>query len=223
MGRTMTEPRPTPAALRLKLLPGLLAAVAMFGFGLWHGVPLLRSDLASQGARLQVDTWARQGQGWTVEDWQRTRESLLRALDIAPDDPVLHVTLAQLYVTQGLVAWTDDEQRTAYFEEALVHQQRALALRPTDGFTWAQVALGTVALNQGPEPLRQAWAQALRHAPREAPVQRALLDLTLARWDTVPPEMRAWARQVWREATPAQRKRYEADARKWGREGVLNP
>lgn len=203
--------------LRLRLAPAVLAAAAMLGGALWHGLPLLRSDLASQGARLQADTWARQGKGWTVESWQEARGSLLRALELAPADPVLHVSLAQLYVTQGLVAWADDEQRTAYFEEALLHQKRALELRPTDGFTWAQVALATLALRQPVQQTQQAWAQALRYAPREAPVQRALLEVTLARWEEVPPEMQAWARQLWAEAPPALRKRYEADARKWGR------
>lgn len=218
-----TEAPASPWPQRLRLLPAVLAAAAMLGFGLLHGVPLLRSDLASQGARLNVDTWARQGKGWTVEEWQQTRASLLRALEIAPADPVLHVTLAQLYVTQGLVAWADDEQRTAYFEEALVHQRQALQLRPTDGYTWAQVALSALALGQGPEQLQQAWAEALRYAPRELTVQRALLDITLARWDDLPEPMRAWALQTWREATPAQRKRYEADARKWGRAELLKP
>jgi len=134
--------------VRWRLLPAVLAAALMLGVAVWHGGPLLLSDLASQGARQKVDTWAREGKGWTVEEWQQARTSLLRALEITPDDPVLHVTLAQLYVTQGLVAWGDDAQRTAYFEEALVHQQRALALRPTDGYTWAQVALSALALGQ---------------------------------------------------------------------------
>jgi len=209
--------------LRLRLAPAVLAAAALFGHALWHGVPLLLSDLASQGARQQVDTWARQGKGWTVEGWQQARASLLRALEIAPDDPVLHVTLAQLYVTQGVVAWGDDVQRTAYFEEALVHQQRALALRPTDGYTWSQVALSALALGHPPQQLHQAWAQARRYAPREAPVERALLDMTLASWDSASAEMREWVLATWREADPARQRVLEAAARTWGREALLQP
>ena len=209
--------------VRWRVLPALLAAGLMLGTAVWHGGPLLLSDLASQGARQQVDTWARAGKGWTVEEWQQARASLLRALAIAPDDPVLHVTLAQLYVTQGLVAWGDDTQRTAYFEEALVHQQRALALRPTDGYTWAQVAVGALALGHPPAQLQHAWAQARRYAPREAPVQRTLLDVALARWDTAPPEMQAWVLQTWREATPAEKPALLATARKWGREALFQP
>jgi tetratricopeptide (TPR) repeat protein len=206
---------------RLLALPGVLAAAAMLGWSVLHGVPLMTSDLASQGARQKVDAWARKGQGWTVEEWQQARSDLLGALATAPGDPVLHVTLAQLYVTQGLVAWADDEQRQAYFAEALEHQQRALQLRPTDGFTWAQVALSSFALGQPVESLHVAWGQALRWAPREASIQRTLLDITLAQWDQVPADMRAWALQTWREATPAQQRYYSQDAQKWGRDQVF--
>jgi tetratricopeptide (TPR) repeat protein len=211
----------SPLQRRLLALPGVLAAAALLGWAVAYGVPLLQSDLESQAARQKVDTWARTNQGWTVEEWQQVRSQLLLALEITPTDPVPHVTLAQLYVTQGLVAWADDEQRLAYFGEALVHQRQALALRPTDGATWSQVAISLFALGSPVAEVQQAWAQALRYAPREAGVQRALVDLTLALWDQAPPEMRDWALQTWRDAAPPVRKRYEADAAKWGRAEVF--
>lgn len=206
---------------RLQALPTLLVAAALLGTTAWHGVPLLVSDLQSQAARKNVDTWARQQSGWTEQSWQQARTALLNALALAPDDPVLHVTLAQLYITQGGLAWGDAVQRQAYFGEALDHQRRAVALRPTDGYTWSQVAISLYALDAPVAEVQQAWAQAVRYAPREAPVQRSLVDLTLGLGDRAPPDMRAWALQTWRDASPAQRQRYEADARKWGREGVF--
>jgi len=215
--------KPMTSRLRQRLLalPAVLAAAAMLGWAVAYGLPLLRSDLQSQGARQKVDTWARAGNGWTVDEWQLTRTQLLRALETAPNDPVPHVTLAQLYVTQGLVAWGDEVQRQAYFGEALVYQRQALALRPTDGFTWSQVAISLFALGQPMADVQLAWSQALRYAPREAGVQRALVDLTLALWQQAPPEMREWALQTWRDAPAAVRKRYQADAVKWGRPEVF--
>ena len=223
----MTKPVPTRATLqaplrqRLLALPALLGATALLGFSLAHGLPLLQSDLHSQGARLKADTWARQGQGWTVDEWQLARSQLLAAVATVPSDPVLHATLAQLYVTQGLVAWTDLPQRQAYFAEALDHLRQVLALRPTDGFAWSQVAIALFATDASSAEVHQAWQQALRYAPREAGVQRGMVDLTLAMWEQAPPDMQGWAVQTWRDAAPAVRKRYEADARKWGRSEVL--
>lgn len=213
---TVTEPLRSPWRQRLLALPALVVAASLFGWALVYGVPLLRSDLQSQAARQQANDWARLRQGWTVEEWQAARADLLKALDIAPRDPVLLVTLAQLYVTQGVVAWDDVEQRQAYFAEALDHQRLVLSLRPTDGFTWAQVAVSLYALDRPAVEVHEAWWQAVTFAPREAPVQRALFDLALASWAQTTPDMQAWVLQTWRDAPPRERKAYMADARKWG-------
>ena len=199
----------------------LLLAASMFAWVLFHGVPLLRSDLISLQARNQTNEWATAGQGWSVESWQSARQDLQAALVIAPDDPVLHVTLAQLYVTQGLVAWADLEQRTAYFEEALVHQQQALALRPTDGTTWASVAVSMFAAGRPLPEVQQAWAQATVFAPKEAPVQVALIDLALATWAQATPAMQAWVKATWQEAGPARKKQFEAIADRHGQAEVF--
>ena len=73
-----------------------------------------------------------------------------------------------------------------------------------------------------------ARAEALHASPRERAhiaALRAWIDghpeQALAIWEQAPPEMRAWARQSWRDAAPQVRKQYDADALKWGRPDAL--
>jgi tetratricopeptide (TPR) repeat protein len=206
--------------LRLRQLPLLLLATAALLWSALHGAALFRADWLTMAARQNVDTWARAGKGWTVDDWQATRAALLDAARLTPGDPVLQASLAQLYVTQGIAGWNDPAQREAFFGEALDHQQAALRLRPTDGPTWAQLAVSLFVLGR-PAEFQAAWAQARRFAPREAPVQRTLVDLAVATWDTATPEMRDWALQTWRDAGPAVQAIYVADATRRGRADLL--
>jgi tetratricopeptide (TPR) repeat protein len=206
--------------LRLRQAPLLLLATAALAWSLLHGSAFFRAEWLSMGARQSVDTWARNGSGWTVEEWQATRTALLQALQLTPDDPVLHVTLAQLYVTQGLAGWRDPSQREAYFSEALEHQQTALRLRPTDGPTWASLAVSLFVLGR-PAEFQAAWLQARYFAPREAPVQRTLIDLAVATWDDATPGMREWALLTWRAAGPVERAVFKADAKRRGRSDLL--
>ena len=206
---------------RLKLLPALLLACGATVYCAWQGSALFRADLLSAPARQNVDDWDRLGKGWTVQEWQATRAALQAALKLTPHDPVQHLTLAQLYVTQGLVAWADLPQREAFFEEALMHQQEALRLRPQDGRAWSQAAVSLFALRRPIPELQSAWMQARRFAPREAPVQRALVDLAIATWDTATPDMRGWVLQTWQEASPSAKATYEDDAKRRGQEAVF--
>jgi len=212
---------PSGLLQRLKLLPALLLACGATVFCAWQGSAWFRADILSATARQDVDDWDRQGKGWTVEDWQATRAALQAALRLTPNDPVQHLTLAQLYATQGLVAWADLPQREAFFEEALMHQQEALRLRPEDGRTWSLVAVSMFALRRPIPELQQAWLQARRFAPREEPVQRALVDLALATWDTATPDMQGWVLQTWKDAAPAMKDLYRADARRRGKESIF--
>jgi tetratricopeptide (TPR) repeat protein len=207
--------------LRLRTLPFLVLAAAMAVWTLWQGLPVLRADLTTMEARRNVDQWARAGRGWSTEDWVSTRSALKAALKLTPADPVLHASLAQLYVTQGIVAWADPVQRSAFFEEALDHQRAALAARPSDGPTWAHLATSLFALDRPMAEFEQAWRQAQRYAPREAAVQRALFDLAVARWDDAHDDIKAWVRATWTAAVPEQKAVFRADAKRRGREALL--
>ncbi len=202
-------------------LPAVLAATAMAGWVFWHGSELLRADALSLAAQQDTQEWAAAGTGWTVPQWKSARGALQAAAEISPDDPVLQGALAQLYITQGNVAWADLPQRDAFFEEALVHQQASLKLRPQDGPTWAQVAVTLYALRRPSAEIQTAWNQAARYAPREAQVQLALADLAFATWAQTSPNTRAWVLNTWAQAAPATRQAMTEDARRHGRLDVL--
>ena len=211
------------ARRRLALLPVFIAVTVMTCWAVWQGSALMRADFASMAARQKVEQWARAGRGWTAPEWKSARSDLQAALQITPDDPVLHDALAQLYVTQGIVGWADPEQRAAYFEEALEHQQASLKLRPGDGSAWANLAVSLWVLKRPLPDMQSAWLQASRYAPREWPVQQALVDLALATWDQATPQMRLWVMRCWQEALPEQRAVMLANATRRGRAQVLQP
>ncbi len=207
---------------RLHLLPMSFCVLAMTAWVMVTGSALFRADIMSMAARQKVDTWARLGTGWTVEEWQAARADLLSALRLTPRDPVLHETLGQMYAAQGLAGWDDPSLRAAFFEEARVHQQASLALRPGHGATWAALAVSLFALQRPAVEFQQAWDQAHRLAPHELSVQTTLADLVFATWDTAAtPEMQNWVKQCWAQATPNLKAALLASAQRYGHAGTL--
>ena len=202
-------------------LPALALVGLMAAWTLWHGLAVLRADMVSAAARQNVNDWALDGQGWDRQTWKDTRQALLSALEITPDDPALHDYLAQLYITQGVVAWDIAEQREAFFAEALDHLLASLRLRPEDGRTWASVAQARYALGQPTGDIQQAWQQARKFAPREATVQQALASLVLGTWDQATPDMRGWLRQQWLHGTAPVRAALLEDAKRFGQPQAL--
>lgn len=210
-------PAPALQPARVRAAAALLVAAAACLWVLQTGGGLWRADRLSLQAQQTVADWATAGKGWTADSYTATRNALLDALQLQPKDPELHLALAQLYVTQGQVGWADPVQREAFFEEALVHQQQALAARPLDGPTWLQVAISLQALGRPLPEQHHAWEQARMLAGREAPVMLGLVDLALAGWDTATPAMQQWVRSTYAAAAPALQRAMQADAKRRNR------
>ena len=212
----------SPAARRrVRALPLLLLVLDLTLWTLGQGGAVMRADLGSKRARNQVAEWAAAGTGWSAEEWLAARAAMQTALQVTPDDPFLHDLLAHLHVTQGLLAWDDPAQREASFSQALGHHGASLRLRPGDGPTWSQLTVTLYALGRPPAEIQQAWQQARRFAPREAPTQLALADLAFATWDTATPDMREWVLQAYAQALPGTQAAMREDAKRRGRADLL--
>ena len=191
------------AALRWQAVPAVLLAAVVASWAWWFGNAVLRADLVSAAARQQAADWALDGKGWTADTWPAARQALLQSAAITPSDPLPHETLAQLYMTQGVVAWRDPVQREAFLGEAEDHLLQVLRLRPADGRAWANLAQVRYGQGKPMAEMQQAWLKARQLAPREAPVQQALALLVLDTYDTATPDMRAWLKQAWQQSAPA--------------------
>jgi tetratricopeptide (TPR) repeat protein len=64
-----------------------------------------------------------------IEDYQKAEEYFLKSVELAPDEPNSHDSLADLYT------------RTGRFEEAITHYKKALELDPS--FAWSERNIGS--------------------------------------------------------------------------------
>ncbi|MFC2163843.1 tetratricopeptide repeat protein [Acidobacteriota bacterium] len=82
-----------------------------------------------------------------IEDYEKAEEFFLRSLELAPDEPNSHDSLADLYT------------RTGRFEEAITHYKKALELDPSFALSERNIGLNLCFLGkykEGREVLRKA-------------------------------------------------------------------
>ena len=78
--------------------------------------------------------------------------------------------------------------RAEYAELALEHFARALELRPSSPYTWANVAEARYRLGMTQAPFERILVVTQRLGPSEPETQRLVADLGLAMWDEIRPE-----------------------------------
>lgn len=194
----------------------LLLVVAVWVF--WQAPRLMAADMASGAARHRVAGWIGSQEPIQLVQWVDTRESLLKAVHIAPDNADLRIDLANLYIALGARRWTDEAGRKDDFTQAIEQLRTALTLRPTDGMTWARLAMSYYAVGKvGPE-LFDAWDTGLRYAPVDPPVHQVLLETAMAIWPQATPDMQAWVQNFYAQAPPPTRKVIEQMGKRHGLE-----
>lgn len=185
------------------------ALVALFCGGLlWvvpFGVQLIRADWAFIEPRYQIAQWIKGRERFTLPQWARAYEQMRHALAVSPDNPVLHEYMAALLTLRGQSYWQSNVLRRAFFLDARQHQQTSLRLRPTNGRTWAGLALSQHALQADRATLVHAMERAIFYAPHDPTVQRQVASLVLARWHEVGPAQRNWLRALYADQRTRQR------------------
>lgn len=168
------------AAARLAISIATLAGTA----GLAAGA--ISSGLAGAtvyGVAKEMSTWAASGNepggetvAWLIADLERSAR-------LAPADPDIEELLAGLALHRI--------ERAGFLDEALGHYRRAVALRPSSPYPWANVA----AVDYRKGDTGREFQAALRHAamlgPAEREVQGTVTDYGLAIWDEASPATRA--------------------------------
>ena len=184
------------------VLAGLAAGL------LWvvpFGVQLIRTDWAFIEPRHQIAVWIQGREPFTLPQWSRAYGQMRHALAVSPENPVLHEHMAALLALRGQRHWQSHALRRAFFLDARRHQETSLRLRPTNGRTWAGLALSLHALQADRATLIHAIERAHRYAPHDPTVQRQLAALVLARWHEVGPAQRNWLRGLYADQGTRQR------------------
>ncbi|MEX8495614.1 hypothetical protein [Sphaerotilus sp.] len=184
-------------AARHRLLNGLLAAVLCTTAAVvtqQAGI-LMSADWSSGMTRHAISKWATGQAPFTDEQWEQARQDLARAVALTPNDATLHDALAQLQAIRGRSIWTTGapgSPEVAAYQEARVHQETSIKLRPTHAMAWANLALMCLAVNTSPEELYRAWREAARLGPKEIDVENTLVTVAKATWEVAPADVRQW-------------------------------
>ena len=157
-----------------------LVAVPAIGLLLFLSVYALRfgvADSLTRSATREINAWAATGTNPGLDAWLAVRADLERALRWAPTNAQPSELLGVMHLRRA--------GRPEYAELALDYFGRALELRPSSPFAWANVAEARYLLGMTAAPYERVLVQGWRLGPSEPETQRLLADLGLAMWDEV--------------------------------------
>ena len=115
--------------------------------------------------------------------WQGAHDRLLGALSRTPADPAIYEYL-------GVVDSRRGAQQPEYLAEGAVHFSKALELRPSSSYSWANLAAVNYRMGETGPRFETAIVRAAGLGPREPEVQRIVANFGLAVWDEVSPRTR---------------------------------
>lgn len=196
---TRTAPdAPAVVPARHRWLNGLLATTLCMVAAcvVQQAAVIVAADWSSSVTMQQIERWNTGETPYTPEQWEQARQALGEAIALTPKDAVLHDALGQLYSLQGRAVWTTGEPGSpelAAYQQALDHQRRSIALRPTHAMAWANQALYQTIVYAPLEEIFASWREASRLGPREGEVTQTLLEVVTQLWEYAPDDLRAWA------------------------------
>lgn len=117
-----------------------------------------------------------------LEPWMAVRADLERASLLARTDPVASELLGVLHLSRAV--------SPDYAQSALEYFRRALVVRPSSPYTWANVAEARYRMGMTAAPFEAVMLTAWRLGPAEPEVQRVMVDLGLALWAEGSPAFR---------------------------------
>lgn len=135
-------------------------------------VLVLLADEPLFEATRKHQSWVDGKRSPSVEEWLSARDSLQRAADLTPGDPAVWETLGLVHLARP---------GPVYADLAHEHLRRAVALRPTSGYTWALLAEAQHRLQRPAAEVEQSLVLAARYGPQEPGVVAAVSRLRAAR------------------------------------------
>lgn len=161
---------------RLVIVIPAIAALAFLSF--WSvrwGV----GDAYATTVNVKVAKWMADRTPPGLETWLWAKKTLLRAGALAPADPAVPELMGLLHLQQS--------DRAEFSELALEHFGRALELRPSSPYTWANVVDARFRLGQTKPPFEQILVETQRLGPSEPETQRLMVEMGSAMWDELSP------------------------------------
>ena len=113
----------------------------------------------------EINTWTATGVAPGLDTWMWVRADLQRAEELAPSDPAVPELLGVLHLQRA--------GRAEFSELALEHFARALELRPSSPYTWANVAEARYRLGMTQPPFERILVVTQRLGPSEPETQTA--------------------------------------------------
>jgi hypothetical protein len=138
-------------------------------------------------ASVEINSWASSGRLPGPQTWHWTHSDLHQAVAYAPANPNGHDLLGVL-----------DSTRTepGYLAESIAEFTRAIELRPTSPYTWANIVEVKYLQGDTGTTFERAVVRAARLGPWEPEVQRVVADYGLAVWDEVDAQTREAVRTM---------------------------
>lgn len=156
-------------------------AVAALGWLTSVAIHAGAADALVYDASREMGTWAASHAQPGVQTWTWVHEELERAAAAIPRSPTVHELLGDLDA---------HAEGAEYRQEALVHFMKALELRPSSPYTWADIAELKYRIGDTGHDFEAALVRGAELGPAEPEVQQTVAFLGLAVWDEVAPATR---------------------------------
>jgi hypothetical protein len=164
---------------RLVIVAPFVAALGALTANAWKAGVV---DSAVYRASVEMEAWAHLGTKPGPETWTWVHNDLTRALAMAPNNPNAHDLLGVLDLQR--------QDASKYLSESASQFERALSLRPTSPYTWADVAEVKYLQGSTDATFERALVRAAQLGPWEPEVQRTVADFGLAVWNEAGPNTR---------------------------------
>lgn len=160
----------------------VVPAVATLAFLSVWAVRWGAADALAYSATREINTWTATRVTPGIDTWMWVRADLQQAERLSPSNPAVPELLGVLHLQRA--------GRAEFSEVALEYFYRALLLRPSSPYTWANVAEARYRLGMTGGAFERILMETWRLGPSEPETQRLLAELGLAMWDEIRPETR---------------------------------
>lgn len=157
----------------------MVPALAALGWASAQALRIGSADAIVYDAAKEMSTWIASRSTPAPQTMEWVHDDLQRAAARVPSDPSVHELLG---ILQAL--------RPGYADETLVHLSKALELRPTSPYSWANLVAAHYRKGGGGPQFEAALRRAAETGPWEPEVQRAVVDYGLAVYGEVAPVTR---------------------------------
>jgi tetratricopeptide (TPR) repeat protein len=194
----------------------LVCVFLLAGYSAYFGGRAALADAMTLKVRRDMGQW-REGRNLPpdLSLWRESRNTLMAALEYAPDNPQFYEDLAFLYGLRALAARNNPELEREFLSQVLEYYKQAVSLRPMSPHTWANIALAKHYRGDKDSELWSAFDLAMTYGKNEPAVQITLAEIGRARWGELSEARRTALNAAFARAIPSLRKALETVAARY--------